>query len=309
MLSFNKSDRAIAMVKGGEHKGKIVYYHDKKDPNLRIPAPLERYADHSKFCRGRNILSEKEIDKILQYINTDNLPDDVTDDELLRIFADTRESAISRNFMELKLNEGEFVILPYEKPNQVEIIYLTGPKGSGKSTSCRRYADTYKVYFPENRVFLISRKEEDPILDDAGFITRIAVDDTFLEGEPLGPKDFTDSLVIFDDIESISNKKLKEAVYQLKNDLMMTGRSENVYVMSVAHVGCNGHDTKIDLTEADAFITYDNNTPHHLERLLTVYGGLDKHQFKRVRDLKSRWVFTHKSRPRYIIGEKDVILL
>lgn len=308
MLSFNKSDRAIAMIKGGEHKGKIVYYHEKEDPALKMNVPLDRYLKGDMFKTGRNYASEKNMNMMIDAIARGYLPE-IADEELLAMYASNRDSAVKRNFKELSLNDGEFVILPYEQPNQVEIVYITGPKGSGKSTFCRKYGDTYKAYFPENRCFLISRKEEDEVLDTAGYITRINVDDSFLEGNPLGPADFKDSLVIFDDIESIGNKKLKEAVYQLKKDLMMTGRSDNVYVLSVSHITCGGNDTRVDLTEADGYVTFDNCSAHHLKRLLSVYGGLDNPTIRRVQDMKSRWVFTHRSRPRYIIGERDIILL
>jgi len=86
-----------------------------------------------------------------------------------------------------------------------ERTYIAGPTGSGKSTYVARYLQQLKKVFPDRDIFLFSDVNEDEVLDKIG-IMRIKLDENFLENTP-SPETLHDSIVIFDDIDSIEDKK------------------------------------------------------------------------------------------------------
>ena len=101
------------------------------------------------------------------------------------------------------------------------MIYFSGPAGSGKSYQMASYLRNYKKKFKDNKIFLISEKEEDKTLDTIADLKRIKIDDSLIE-DPLDLKDFTEigpCIVLFDDIDSLENK-MKKAVYLLLSKLL-----------------------------------------------------------------------------------------
>ena len=53
------------------------------------------------------------------------------------------------------------------------MIYFSGPAGSGKSYQMASYLRNYKKKFKDNKIFLISEKEEDKTLDTIADLKRI----------------------------------------------------------------------------------------------------------------------------------------
>lgn len=91
--------------------------------------------------------------------------------------------------------------------------------------------------FPKNQIYLISYLDEDETLDAYKEIIRINAFQTEFLDECLDldiKVEFGNSLVIFDDIDSIVNKKTKEKFYGLLNKMLRTGRH---FGTSVAYVG------------------------------------------------------------------------
>jgi predicted AAA+ superfamily ATPase len=71
--------------------------------------------------------------------------------------------------------DSEIQIIPNHKAR--EILYVTGPSGSGKSYYCAEYVKKFVEIFPESDIFLFSRKDSDPAFDKIKEITRIKIDD------------------------------------------------------------------------------------------------------------------------------------
>ena len=110
---------------------------------------------------------------------------------------------------------------------------------------------------------------------------------TSLISDPLTGDDFRDSMVIFDDIDVISNKKHRDAVYNLLNALLETGRHTKTSVFISNHLPTAGKDTRRVLNEAHSVIWF----PHSgsgvgMKRLLCDYLGLDKDINKKLRKMK-----------------------
>lgn len=217
------------------------------------------------------------------------------------------DDEIKKKFNSLKLDSAKFQQIP-DTDKEREIIYITGPSGSGKSTYSANYIKQYKKNKKGNEIYLFSALPEDDSLDEIN-PKRILIDDRLIT-EPLKAEDFKDSLVIFDDIDVISNKKHRDEVYKILNQILEVGRHYNCSCILTNHLPTNGKDTRRILNECHS-ITY---FPHSgggrgMKYLLTEYLGLDKKMIKKIKNSKSRWATIFKNYPQICMTEKDIFLM
>jgi len=331
MLSFSKGNiqngRAIAIVNGGQHNNKFVYVHDKPEEDLKLKVDPTSYLNGNLYNDGRNALSPTAINQIYRAVRDGKADIDIlADPRLSRHYEASNNLIKERNLKELNLEHGSFRVVPQDIPNQRESILISGPSGSGKSHFCSEYIKTFHEMFPERQVFIFSKKDEDPAFDQFPFVQRVELESLLPpkgfrqsdkkksknqedDFEPLGPKDFTNSLVVFDDCENINDKEVKDAVYKLKDDLLETGRSENVYTLVCSHLAMNYNKTRIDLNESNCLVIFKNGNAHHIKRLLGVYAGIDNANVKKIMELPSRWVMINKNFPMYVLSETCCFLL
>jgi len=217
---------------------------------------------------------------------------------------------ISKRFNSLKLTGAKFHVLPDIDPvqeKQRDILYITGPSGSGKSTYTANYMQKYKRILKNNPIYLFSALSEDSVLDEYN-PQRILIDERMIT-EPFAVEDFKDSMVIFDDIDVISDKNIKEAVYQLLNEILETGRHHNVTAIVTNHLPTNGQNTKRCLNESK-YITYFpfSGSSRAVKYLLTEYLGLDKKDIERIKKTKSRWATIYTRYPNFCITETEMFI-
>ena len=210
--------------------------------------------------------------------------------------------------IDLKKNEYFQPIPNYDTERQ--ILYITGASGSGKSYYSKNYINEFKKIYPKREIFLLSSLKDDKSLDDIKGLNRINIwDDEFLEDE-ITAEDFKDCLVIFDDTDCITNKKIKNKVNSILNSVLETGRHFNVYVIYTSHLPCAGNDTKRILNESHSITLFPNSLGgRSLKYLLESYMGLDKKQIEKIKNLDSRWVTILKTYPQVVISEKDLKLV
>ena len=134
-----------------------------------------------------------------------------------------------------------------------DVLFIAGESGSGKSYYAREYAKKYKDMFPDNDILLISYLEHDETLDEYKEIIRLDCFNTnFLSVcETLNiQNEFSNSLIIFDDIDSITNKKEKLTIFGLLNKLLRIGRHYNTSVAYLGHELYNSSELKTIMNEA-----------------------------------------------------------
>lgn len=214
------------------------------------------------------------------------------------------------NFLtELKLKEGRHYQLIPNINKQRDIIYITGASGSGKSFWSASYATQYKKIFPKRNVYLISSLTEDSSIDKIKGLKRIKLTPEFLN-EDIQCSDFKESLVIFDDCEALTDKRMRAKVQGILNQLLTIGRHHNVSVCNLTHSACNGAETKLILNESNAITIFPSGLGgRSLKYLLEQYLGLDKNQIKRVKSVDSRWVTIIKSYPMVCLSEQETFVL
>ena len=155
------------------------------------------------------------------------------------------------NFEEIKLNKDE-IFIPVPNINKSrDVNYIFGQSGSGKSYWVMQYAKQYKKMYPRRSIYIFSTLDSDPEgLDKIGKINRIKLDDEFINAEMVDTKEFENSLVIFDDVDNVPEKKTKKIIWSYMNNFLQVGRHFNISLAITFHVSCNGNDTKMILNEA-----------------------------------------------------------
>ncbi|MFM7990125.1 MAG: hypothetical protein ACKPKO_63500, partial [Candidatus Fonsibacter sp.] len=72
---------------------------------------------------------------------------------------------------------------------------------------------------------------------------RIKLDDS-LHTDPIKVQEFRESVCIFDDIDVISDKKIREVVYNTLNQILEIGRHFKIHCIVTNHLPTNGKDTR-----------------------------------------------------------------
>jgi hypothetical protein len=202
--------------------------------------------------------------------------------------------------------DGKFQQVP-DPDAERTILYITGPSGSGKSTYTANYIKTYKKMYRSNEVYCFSALTDDESLDVIK-PKRVAIDERLIS-EPLPVAEFADSLVVFDDIDVISDKKQREAVYSLLNQVLEVGRHHRISCIITNPLSTAGRDTRRVLNECHSITFFPfSGSVKGLKYLLTEYLGFDKGDFKKIKSKKSRWCTIFKNYPQVIMSEKDMWL-
>jgi hypothetical protein len=309
-LSFesSKGARPIAIVKGGEEEGAILYLHEDDmksttrmghiNPNkyateLRSLKPTDRVKLISRLEEARGKSLEPE-----QLIGETALARQLYE----RILADETQSK------DIELENGAFEILPSPDPKKREVFYIAGASGSGKSYIAKGLGEYYQKLFPDRHVYLISKLEE-----DAGTLDKMKPKAKRINIQSLiddfpDLDEFKNSMVIFDDYDTFTGPAEK-VVHKLIDDLATMGRHTNTTMLCLSHYLTNYKKTRLLLNEATHIIVYPMATSYHaLSYLLKTHIGMTKDD---IRDLKKmgRWVCIYKHFPQYLISSQYARML
>ena len=229
--------------------------------------------------------------------------DEGKNDKKIISLSDAEES---NGFKNIRLKEGKFSHIP-NTDQERDILYITGPSGSGKSWYANTYIKNYHKQYPKNNIYMFSPVVEDESISSD--IKRVILDARMIT-DPLKIGELAESLVIFDDIDVIKDKKLREAIYDLLNEVLEVGRHIKVSCIITNHLPTNGKETRRMLNEAHS-ITYfpAAGSKVQLNRLLEQYIGMDKKDIKKAKQSGSRWVTVFKNYPQFVMTEKELYLL
>ncbi len=209
---------------------------------------------------------------------------------------------------EIKLPEGKLMPVPNIDIEKRDVLYVAGASGSGKSTYTSYYIEQFKKIFHDWPIFIFSNVEKDEVLDKLK-PCRIKLDEE-LVNDPIEAKELINSICVFDDIDTITNKSVNEAVRKLRDKLLETGRHESVYMICTSHQLMNYKHTRTLLNEATAVTFFpQSGSTYHIKRFLKEYCGLEEKQIRRILMLPSRWVTIGKLYPMYVLYEKGCYLL
>ena len=198
---------------------------------------------------------------------------------------------------------------PVVDPVARQVFYIAGPSGSGKSHYSAMIISVYKKLFPNNAVYVFCRHTQDPVIDKLG-VTRVVINEE-LDQDPIDiTQGMDDCLVLFDDCDTINDKKIKAAVDHLKNDIMEVGRKRNIYIIITSHLISKGHETETVLNECHQLTLFPKTGSAYQSRyVLEKYVGLNKKQIDFLLKLPSRWITIKRTYPQVCFYEHGCFML
>jgi hypothetical protein len=107
----------------------------------------------------------------------------------------------------------------------------------------------------------------------------------------------------------LSNKKIREEVCKLQNQLLEVGRHYNITCICTNHLPTNGKDTRRILNEAHSFTYFPHAATGRIKYFLTEYLGLDKKTIAYMKRQNSRWATIFKNYPGEYMLEHEIGLL
>jgi len=309
-LSYDMTKQAkpIAVVRGGDDDGKILYLHNdesgksgskevkafKYSKDLTFVKPAERVKLMNMMAEG--------ISKGLAVESIIGLPEKAKE-IYKRIQTDTS------NDISIELpDDSTFQPIPSPDPSCRQVYYVAGQSGSGKSYFARGIAENYKKLYPDRDIYLISKLQEDETLDKmkVGKPKRISL--MSLVDDPPELEEFRDCMVIFDDWDTL-DKPYFTVVHKLIEDLCIMGRHTNTSLLILSHYLTNYTKTRLILGEAQYLVLYPLATSGKaLKYVLENYGGMDKGDIVKLKK-RGRWVLVHKNYPSYVISAHEANLL
>ena len=234
-----KTGTPIARIEGGEYAKRILYANSD-------PITMEKVTNNfitdiipeSWIRLRKKRIRQDELNRIYKALFRKTPPDD---DELRAIY--TEAVALIRNSLgsEVNLMSGRFIPLPQKVDLSEKDIskrpssrmYITGPTNCGKSTFASKY-----IRELQNRhnkpIYVFSVLPDDEPIDKLG-PKRIRLDEELIK-EPIELSELKNSIVVFDDIDTIKNKKLKESVQNLRDTCLSEGRHYNISTICTSHV-------------------------------------------------------------------------
>ena len=213
-----------------------------------------------------------------------------------------------KTFNTLTLKDGSFQHMP-DPETERQILYITGPSGSGKSTYTANYALLYKQVFKKNPIYVFSALKDDESLDVIK-PKRFKITKEALLDDKLNIEDLKNSLCIFDDIDCISDKELKNEVYNILNAILETGRHFKISCIITNHLPSNGPYTRRILNECHT-VTYFPHSGNNgkISKFLIEQIGISKKDYILNKKAKSRWATIFKNYPMVNMTQNNIRLL
>lgn len=212
---------------------------------------------------------------------------------------------------EIKLTSGKFVPLP--DIDKREVVYVAGPSGSGKSTYAANYIKNFLTVFPDKDFFIFSRTnaEDDPAFNDLPY-SQVMIDESLLENPIDITKELTQGcIILFDDVNTIQNTKLKKAVDDLMADIMECGRKLGIYCVITNHLVIPNEKkmARTVLNECTSLTIFPKSgSTHQIKYALKTYFGYSVKQIDKLLKTDSRWITFFKTYPQVILSQTECII-
>jgi len=313
-LTFDKSKDSvpIASVAGGEYNKDNLYLQigesksvgKKGVQELQIGKHLLNKLSPRKQSEVMRVLQEAYRKKIPpEHLNLDV---EGAEEAYREMLGEVEEKGTSK----IRLPPGSTFSLSIDpNPEKRFIYYIAGASGSGKSYIAKHIAEQYQKQFKGRPVYLVSKLKEDATLDGMSEKPLRLNIDKILATPMKDLEPIRESLVIFDDYDTLQGKEAK-AVQQLIDDICIMGRHTVTSILILSHHLSNYKSTRLCLTEATHFVLYPQSTgAHALNYFLKTYVGMGKDEVQAIKNTGSRWLAIHKNFPIYYITETEAGLI
>ncbi len=246
------------------------------------------------FEKGNPIAHIKSLNPSLNnellYINLNNIDNDLR-----------REIKFDKN-----TNLTPLPIININGEKQNTRLFVSGPSGSGKSTFTNQFLKTYLKLNTNKKIFYISRLSDDPAFNDLTMKKINCNTDEILD---YNPEFFVNSIVVFDDFETVKDKNLLNHTLNLRDVILETGRHSNTDIVVIQHQLMNNHKTKLVHFESNMVVLFPKSNFQPIKNYLKNYVGNDNVLFDKIKKIKGRWMLYSKNYPQFIMGESECFLV
>jgi len=227
------------------------------------------------------------------------------------LYIDKNDNSDSEEENRIDLDNGKFE--PRLNPYQRSVVYIAGPSGSGKSTYAANLIKAYLNYL-DKPFYIFSRTD---CAGDEAFkglkYNQISIDNSLIDF----PIDITKelvggSIVLFDDCNTIQDKKLKIIVEKLMEDILEIGRKLDITIIITSHlvIPSSKNFARTIMNELQSLTVFPKSgSAQQIRYALKTYFGIDNKQIDEILKIKSRWVTVSKSYPMYVLSEKTAYIL
>ena len=195
-------------------------------------------------------------------------------------------------------------------PKDYDFVLIGGPSGSGKTVWASRYIKAYKKKYPKRCIYVISSINEDNALDRISGVIRLDLEECFGDDDyEIEHESMQNSLVLFDDVDTLTSKKMRDNVLTFRDFLLEQGRHFNIHLVNTVHILLNYKATRRLLNESTKVIIFPKSgTAYQIKTFLQTYCGFMKEQITEFfkRDKKSRWKMISKTYPIYVMSQHEV---
>ena len=211
---------------------------------------------------------------------------------------------------EIQMDKGG-ILQPLPDFKKYEKLYCAANSGAGKTYYLALWLKQWykNKENKEKPLYIFSAVDVDPTLDDFPNAERIPIDEDLINN-PLKLEDLSNSFIIFDDIDTISNPILRKIVLNLRDHALQAGRHYKITMASTAHVVSNYSKTRILIQEATSCTFFPRSSgAFQIRQYLERQAGFDKSQIDKFLKQQSRWVSLYRQYNGYVISEKNVYMI
>jgi hypothetical protein len=144
---------------------------------------------------------------------------------------------------------------PINQPHRVNIS-IFGGNGVGKSRWLAQYIKQsfYDAYTTKYKIYLITEKANETAFNGIT-MEKIAIPEISKNDKLQDFNYYADSLVIFDDIDAIMDKKQRHCIFGLRDSILKNARSIKVSIISTLH-DMTGDDSKSMIKESNTVVFF-----------------------------------------------------
>lgn len=182
--------------------------------------------------------------------------------------------------------QGKFNVIPNQKMG-FDVVYICGAMGQGKTYQACRLGEMYRRIYPESNIYIFSQKTSDPSFDNSNTLgaRRILIDDKFnkKEFDIVKSTEFHNSMLIFDDFMSFSNKHTVEKICNLLIQCITLGRQYHIYTVITSHLfyTCKNRELYMNLyNEVQKIYWFRGVNAYQLRYVLKNYWGYSNRQIE-----------------------------
>lgn len=313
MLSYYRGI-PTALIRGGDLDGQIIYLDTDAKKIEEVEKELDEEEERMSKKPKKKLGGMEAI--IYKRIVNGEMEQPRNERQLEKAKKEIKKELKSLIGRDLKLyDQGKFVPIP-DLDGRIN-MFIPGPEGSGKSFLVELVAEQWLRMNENGEIFYFSEKKKDPLEENPidrleEYMIRVPMDIETLKNFPI--ERLKNNLCIFDDIDSYPKGKkgkldIFDYIMKLIKYAIDIGRADRINIITTSHVLFGGHDTRTQILGARQIAIFPTHSQlPHINKYIKDYIGCDKITASKIKQ-SPRWLIHNIRVPKYVMNEKELILL